>query len=65
MVEAVDAYRAEQAKPAPRKGARTIAKEYGIENQWRTIVNSLWTSSISQRTVAFLRRAETSSNMQT
>lgn len=39
MVEAVDAYRSEQAKPAPRKGARTIAKEYGIENQWRTIVN--------------------------
>jgi hypothetical protein len=39
MVEAVDAYRAEQAKPAPQKGAQTIAKEYGIENQWRTIVN--------------------------
>jgi hypothetical protein len=40
MREAVDAYRHEQQKPAEsRKGARTIAKEFGIENQWKTIVN--------------------------
>jgi hypothetical protein len=30
----------EQDKPAySRKGARTIAKEFGIENQWRTVIN--------------------------
>lgn len=39
MVEAVDMYRTEKAKPAPQKVAQTIAKEYGIENQWRMIVN--------------------------
>jgi hypothetical protein len=36
---AVEAYRVEQAKPEPRKGARTIAKEYGVEKAYRTIIN--------------------------
>jgi hypothetical protein len=39
MAKAVEAYTAEQAKTSSQKGARTIAREYGIENQWRTIVN--------------------------
>ena len=37
---AVDAYRLDQAKPQKsRKGARSIAKEYGIDGQWRTILH--------------------------
>ena len=39
MAKAVDAYAAEQVKSSSWKGARTIAQEYGIANQWRTIVN--------------------------
>jgi len=39
MTKAVEAYTTEQAKSLPRKGARTIAKEHGIKNQWRTIIN--------------------------
>ena len=39
MAKAVEAYTAEQAKTSSQKGARTIVREYGIENQWRTIVN--------------------------
>ena len=36
---AVDAYKAEQAKPRPHKGVRTIAKEHGIEKCYKTIIN--------------------------
>ena len=40
MREAVDAYRREQAvHPHLQKGARTIAKDLGIESQWRSIIN--------------------------
>jgi hypothetical protein len=40
MWKAVDVYRQEQDKPAySHKGACTIAKEFGIENQWRTVIN--------------------------
>lgn len=38
--KAVDAYSCEQQIPeCARRGARPIAKEFGIENQWRTIIN--------------------------
>jgi hypothetical protein len=38
--QAVAAYHHEQGKPeGSRKGARTIAQEFGIDGQWRTIVN--------------------------
>src|SRR5580698_9014771 len=37
--EAVDAYRREQERPADcRKGAREIADQFGIKNQWQTIL---------------------------
>lgn len=36
---AVDAYKAEQAKPCPQKGVRAIAKEHGIEKCYKTIIN--------------------------
>jgi hypothetical protein len=40
MRAAVAAYKREQANSTnSRKGACTIAKELGIENQWRTIIN--------------------------
>ena len=40
MRDAVHAYRLEQDKAENlRRGARIIAKEFGIENQWRTIIN--------------------------
>jgi hypothetical protein len=40
MQNTVNAYCREQAKPANLwKGAQKIAKDYGIPNQWRTIVN--------------------------
>ena len=29
----------EENKPEPRKGARTIAKEHGIEKAYKTIIN--------------------------
>jgi hypothetical protein len=38
--EAVDAYQCEQEKPADfRKGAQEIAEQFGIKNQWCTILN--------------------------
>ena len=37
--QAVEAYRAEQAKPKPQKGVCTIAKAHGIENSYKTIIN--------------------------
>jgi len=39
MAEAVKAYTVEQEKSSPQKGAWTIAREHGIEKQWRTIVD--------------------------
>ena len=39
ILQAVEAYRVEQTKPEPRKGARTIAKEYGVEKAYKTIIN--------------------------
>ncbi|GBE85902.1 DDE-domain-containing protein [Sparassis crispa] len=40
MCEAVATYRQEQAKPeGSRRGARKIAEDLGIPNQWRTIIN--------------------------
>ena len=40
MKDTVNAYRLEQGKPEHlQKGVRTIAKEFGIESQWRTISN--------------------------
>ena len=39
ILAAVDAYKAEQAKPCPQKGVRTIAKEHGIEKCYKTIIN--------------------------
>jgi len=39
ILAAVDAYKAEQAKPRPHKGVRAIAKEYGIEKCYKTIIN--------------------------
>ena len=40
MWEAVDAYGREQTKPKNlQKGARVIAREHGIDSQWRTITN--------------------------
>ena len=37
--KAIDAYRKEQTlEPSQRKGARTIAKDFGIKNQWQTII---------------------------
>ena len=36
---AVEDYRAELSKPDPQKGARTIAKEHGIEKSYKTIIN--------------------------
>jgi len=39
MAKAVEAYEAEQAKSSSQKGACTIAREHGIQNQWRTIVD--------------------------
>jgi hypothetical protein len=41
MMKVVEAYTAEQTKSSPWKGAQTIAKEYGIENQWRTAATLL------------------------
>jgi hypothetical protein len=38
--DAVDAYHQEQSKPTvSQKGAWLIAKEFGIEGQWKTIIN--------------------------
>ena len=39
ILQAVEAYRVEQTKPEPQKGARTIAKEYGVEKAYKTIIN--------------------------
>jgi hypothetical protein len=39
MAKAVEACSAEQVKCSSWKGAQKIAQEYGIANQWRTIVN--------------------------
>jgi hypothetical protein len=39
ILAAVDAYKAEQAKPRPHKGVRAIAKEHGIEKCYKTIIN--------------------------
>jgi len=40
LQEALDAYRHEQSKPAHlRKGMHTIAEEYGIHTQYKTITN--------------------------
>ena len=40
MKDAVNAYHLKQGKPEHLwKGVRTIAKEFGIESQWRTISN--------------------------
>jgi hypothetical protein len=39
ILEAVEAYRAEQAKPGTQKGVRAIAKEHGIEKCYKTIIN--------------------------
>ena len=40
MKDAVNAYCLKQGKPKHlRKGVHTIAKEFGIESQWRTISN--------------------------
>jgi hypothetical protein len=39
ILEAVEAYRAEQAKPGTQKGVRVIAKEHGIEKCYKTIIN--------------------------
>ena len=40
MQDVVHAYQLEQDKAENlRRGARIIAKEFGIENQWRTIIN--------------------------
>ena len=38
-MDAVKAYRAEQAKPGTWKGVRAIAKEHGIEKFHKTITN--------------------------
>jgi hypothetical protein len=37
--QAVEAHTVEQAKPEPQKGARAIAKEYGVEKAYKTIIN--------------------------
>ena len=37
--QAVDTYRVEQAKSESQKGAHTIAKEYGVEKAYKTIIN--------------------------
>ena len=40
MKDVVNAYHLKQGKPEHlRKGVHTIAKEFGIESQWRTISN--------------------------
>jgi hypothetical protein len=40
MKDVVNAYHLEQGKPEQlQKGVHTIAKEFGIETQWRTISN--------------------------
>ena len=40
MCNVVDTYWLKQAKPSNlQKGAHTIAKEYGIKQQWRTLIN--------------------------
>ena len=39
ILQAVEAYRVEQTKPEPQKGVCTIAKEYGIEKAYKTIIN--------------------------
>src|SRR5882762_2717363 len=39
ILQAVEAYRAELAKSGRQKGVRTIAKEHGIENRYKTILN--------------------------
>jgi hypothetical protein len=39
ILEAVEAYRAEQAKPGTRKRVCAIAKEHGIEKCYKTITN--------------------------
>ena len=39
ILQAVEAYRVKQAKSEPQKGAHTIAKEYGVEKAYKTIIN--------------------------
>ena len=39
ILQAVEAYRVEQTKLEPQKGVCTIAKEYGIEKAYKTIIN--------------------------
>jgi hypothetical protein len=39
ILEAVEAYRAKQAKPGTQKGVCAIAKEHGIETCYKTIIN--------------------------
>ena len=39
LQKAIDVYREEQKlEPSQRKGARKIAKDFGVENRWQTII---------------------------
>jgi hypothetical protein len=48
ILEAVEAYRAEQAKPGTQKGVHTISKEHGIEKCYKIIINryhNMWSTA--------------------
>lgn len=58
---AVDAYKAEQAKPRPHKGVRAIAKKHGIEKCYKTIINrynNMWSTTEAHEDQQNLTAAE-------
>ena len=65
MQNAVAAYAKEQLKPAvKRRGARSIATQFKIPNQWRTIINQYkgGRSQLRTTTATTMRRRKKKSN---
>lgn len=61
ILEAVEAYRAEQAKPGTRKGVCAIVKEHGIEKCYKTITNrynNMWSTTEAHEDQQKLTAAE-------